>query len=258
LDQMDEGVVLPEYYQVSDYELSGQQFKLGLALRVGPRFGLAATMTPKSTMDITGTMITRRDAYRNTPMDSTFVLLDGERDLPSEWRFGISYYPQNITRTVFNLDVEAVNYEEIDKAMDNVYNLYAGVEHHITHRMPLRLGFQAVNSYLYETGFETDDEGNQIALVQANKILTPMITAGSSVEVARNVSLDLGFGYGFREYEALDLFGDAYYNDKIYTGSSSYTLWPTSYIDLQNRGWDNPDKVKENFITLNAGISIGW
>ncbi|MCK9334597.1 MAG: hypothetical protein M0Q99_04725, partial [Candidatus Cloacimonetes bacterium] len=77
-------------------------------------------------------------------------------------------------------------------------------------------------------------------------------------DLGKNFTLDLGFGYAFRDYEALDLFGDAYYNDKIYTGSNSYELWPTSYINLQNRGWDNPDKVKENYITLNAGLSFGW
>lgn len=257
-DQVGEDVVLPEYSKIADWELSGAQMKIGTALRIGTRLGIAATYTPKATLDITGTDFTYREAYRNTPMDSTLVVLDGEHDLPSELRIGFSYFPRNITRTVFNMDLEMVNYNDVMDAFDPVYNIYAGVEHHISHRMPLRLGFQAVNSYFYDSEPGTDDEGNSITLINTRKVLTPMITAGSAVDLGKNFTLDLGFGYAFRDYEALDLFGDAYYNDKIYTGSNSYELWPTSYINLQNRGWDNPDKVKENYITLNAGLSFGW
>lgn len=258
LDQMDDGVILPEYTREANWEISDKQMKLGMALRMGPRFGLAATFVPANSVEITGTEWSRRDAYRNTPMDSTFTVLDGDRDFPAEYRIGIAYYPRNATRTVFNMDFEVVDYSDVMDAFDPAYNFYAGVEHHISHRMPLRLGFQAVNSYLVDTELGTDDQGQDITLYHATKVLTPMITAGSAVKIAKNLTLDLGFGYAFRDFEALDLFGDAYYNDKIYTGSSSYTLWPTSYINLQDRGWDNPDKVKENFITLNAGLSFGW
>jgi hypothetical protein len=141
---------------------------------------------------------------------------------------------------------------------EDVYNFYAGVEHHVENRIPMRLGFQAVNQWFFTTANDIDSAGNDIVLYSTKKVLTPMITAGSAVQIMKNVVLDLGFGYSWREYEALDMFGDAYYNDKTYTGQSTYQLWPTSYINLQNRGWENPDKVKENFITLNAGISYSW
>jgi hypothetical protein len=258
LDQVDEGVVLPEYHRLAEWELSGTQMKIGTAMRIGPRFGFAATFTPKTSLDITGTDMKRRDAYRNTAMDSTMVVLDGDWDMPSELKIGFAYFPRNIMRTQFKMDIEMVNYQDVMDAFDTAYNFYAGVEHHITHRMPLRLGFQAVNSYFYDTEAGVNADGDAITLVKASKVLTPMITGGSAVQLANNITLDLGFGYAWRDYQALDLFGDAYYNDKIYTGSSSYVLWPNSYINLQNRGWDNPDKVKENYITLNAGLSIGW
>jgi len=54
------------------------------------------------------------------------------------------------------------------------------------------------------------------------------------------------------------MFTDTYYNDKIYTGSSSYVLWPNSHITLADRGWENPDKVRENNISLNAGLNFTW
>jgi hypothetical protein len=85
-----------------------------------------------------------------------------------------------------------------------------------------------------------------------------MITAGSSVALAEGLSLDLGFGFAWREYESLDLFRDSYYNDMIYTGATTYALWPNSYINLTDRGWDNPDKVSENFISLMTGLSFVW
>lgn len=256
--QVAASVVLPEYRRLAEWELEGQQMKLGAAFRLGPRFGLGMTYTPKTTLDLTGSDYTHREAYRNTPLDSTFVVLDGDYDLPSQMRIGFSYFPRNVMNTIFNMDVERVNFSDSMDMFDDVYNLYAGVEHHIVHRIPLRMGFQAVHSYFMDSKKGLNDAGEEITLYTANKILTPMITGGSSVQLAKNIVLDLGFGYAWREYEALDLFGDAYYNDKTYTGSNSYTLWPNQYINLQNRGWENPDKVKESFITLNAGLSFSW
>ncbi|MCB5286295.1 MAG: hypothetical protein LHW64_00645 [Candidatus Cloacimonetes bacterium] len=256
--QMAANVVLPDYQHLSKWELEGQQMKIGAAFRLGPRFGLGMTYTPQTTLDLSGTDYTFRDAYRNTPLDSTFVVLAKDYDLPSEMRLGFSYFPRNVMNTIFNVDVEMVNYSDSMDFLDDVYNFYAGVEHHIVNRIPLRLGFQAVNSYFLDSKPGINAAGDDIILYTANKVLTPMITGGSSVKLIKNVVLDLGFGYAWREYEALDLFGDAYYNDKTYTGSSSYVLWPNQYINLQNRGWENPDKVTESFITLNAGLSFSW
>jgi hypothetical protein len=258
VQQVDDDVVLPEYTRTADWELEGEQLKLGAAFRLGPHLGLGFTFTPETTLDRSGTDFSFREAYRNTPQDSTLVDLEGDYVLPSEIRLGLSYMPRNIMRTVFNLDLEMVQYSQSMDVFEDVYNIYAGVEHHVVNRIPLRLGFQAVSSYFLDSEAGVNADGEDITIYTANKILTPMITGGSSVQLAKNIVLDLGFGYAWREYEALDLFGDAYYNDKIYTGSNSYVLWPNSYINLQNRGWENPDKVKESFITLNAGLSFCW
>ncbi len=105
-------------------------------------------------------------------------------------------------------------------------NFYAGVEHQVVNFMPLRLGFQAVNNWYVTTEEGTDENNHPVTLYHASKIVTPMITGGSSIKLMDNLKIDLGFGYTWREYEAVDMFGDAYYNDKTYTGASTYALWP--------------------------------
>lgn len=249
---------LPELSEIDDYTLSGNQLKIGAATKISPRFGLAATYTMKATLDKEGNHYYKRDAYRNTAVDSTNVDYSEDYIIPSEARIGFTYMPRNVMRTVFNLDVAYVMHSDICDMYDDQVNLYAGVEHHVTNRIPFRLGFNAVNSYFYTTEAGVDDDSNPITLYHVSKILTPQITAGSSITLMKNLTADLGFGYTWREYEAVDMFGDAYYNDKIYTGSSSYALWPNSYIQLADRGWENPDKVRENNISFNAGLNFTW
>ena len=85
-----------------------------------------------------------------------------------------------------------------------------------------------------------------------------MITGGSSIPLTDKLHLDLGFGYSWREYEALDLFRDSYYDDRHYTGENSYQLWPNQHIALTDRGWENPDKVRESNISLSTSLSYTW
>ncbi|MCK9557816.1 MAG: hypothetical protein PHO85_04065 [Candidatus Cloacimonetes bacterium] len=249
--------ILPDYSRTRDWELEGQQLKLGAAFRMGPRWGMGITMSPKTTLDISGSDFTYLEASPNTAMDSTLVSMDGDYDLPAEYRIGFSYFPRNVMRTVFKADLEMVQYSDLDDIYDDVFNFYAGVEHHVVNRIPLRLGFQAVSSYFQTMEEDVDLNGDPFTYRAAKKVISPKITGGSSVQLYKNWVLDLGFGYGWREYQALDLFGDKYYDDRVYTGGA-YALWPNSYIDLQNRGWENPDKVKENIVSFNAGISFSW
>ena len=252
---------LPELNERDDYELNGNQIKLGATAELGPRFGVALTYVPKTILTKEGSYYYKRDAYLNTAMDSTNVEYKGNYTLAPKMRVGFVYHPRNVMRTNFNLDLEYVQHSEINKMIDDVVNLYAGVEHHINNRMPLRLGFQAVNNWFFTAVQDVDENNMPVTVYTSRKVLTPMMTAGSSVVLSRNFTLDLGFGYTWREYEAKDLFGDAYYNDKIYTGagaSADYALWPNYHLNLQNRGWENPDKVRENNISLNAGLSFVW
>lgn len=252
---------LPDLTDRQEYNISGSQMKIGAAVQVNSRFGVAGTYLPKATMDMEGTSYYKRDAYRNTVVDSTNTSFKMDYNMPTEIRVGFSYMPRNVLRTVFNMDVEYVLYSDVSEIYEDVVNLYAGVEHHITNRIPFRIGFQAVNNQFFTTESAFDANNLPITLYRVEKILNPMITAGSSVELSKNVALDLGFGYTWREYDALDLFGDAYYNDKTYTGAStnSAAIWTNpQYVNLVNRGWKNPDKVRESNISLNAGISLTW
>jgi len=101
---------------------------------------------------------------------------------------------------------------------------------------------------------EVEADGSLIV----KRILTPKVSAGSGFAITKNLGVDLGFGYSWREYEAQDLFKDSYYNDKLYSGSSTYALWPNSYINLADRDWRNPDKIRENDVTLRAALSFTW
>ncbi|HNZ33547.1 MAG TPA: hypothetical protein PKJ22_04705 [Candidatus Cloacimonas sp.] len=249
---------LPDLTAINDYELSGEQFKIGASALLGTRIGLAATFTPGTTLDKKGTEYYKRDAYLNTAMDSTYINVTEDYKLPSQVRFGFVYTPRNVIRTEFNMDIEYVAYSEINKRYDDVFNFYAGVEHQVVNFLPLRLGFQAVNNWYFTTEEGIDEHNNPVTLYHTSKIITPMLTGGSSIKIMDNLKLDLGIGYTWREYEALDMFTDTYYNDKIYTGSSTYVLWPNSHITLADRGWENPDKVRENNITLNAGLNFTW
>ncbi len=252
---------LPDMTQKYDYSISGNQMKLGAAMQLNSRLGVAATYSMKSTLDKEGNYYYKRDAYRNTLVDSTNVNFKEDYILPSEIRFGISYTPRNVMRTVFNMDIEYVKQSEIHERYDDVVNFYAGVEHHVVNRIPFRLGFQAVNNQFIIEEQAYDLNNNLITVYHVNKVLNPMITAGSSIQLAKKVVLDLGFGYTWREYDAVDMFGDAYYNDKVYTGASnnSANIWTNpQYVNLVTRGWDNPDKVRENNISINAGISFTW
>ncbi len=249
---------LPDHIETMTTSLEGNLAKLGTTIQLNKRFGLGFTYNPKATLDHTGSYSIDRQA--STTADSVFMEFDlkGKYILPSEMRIGLSYRPQNIMRTWLSLDVEQVNWSDVNKALDDVYNLYVGVEHHVENRIPLRLGFQAVTSWIMDLE-EDMVNGVPTTIYITKKVLTPMITGGSSIELVKNVKLDLGFGYAWREYETLDLFGDSYYNDRIHTGHSTALLWRNpQYLNLSDRGWENPDKVRESFITITTGLSFTW
>jgi len=249
--------VLPDSTYTNEFSLSGEQAKAGLSLKLGQRLGLGVTYTMKSTLTRKGTTTVQQDAWLGHTAVNTSNDYADDYVLPSEIRAGICYQPRNVIRTWFNVDVERVQWTDVSDMYDDVYNFYVGVEHHIQNRIPFRFGFQAVNNWRLETESQTINNV-VVPLIWAKETLTPMITAGSSITLAEGLTLDLGFGYSWREYESIDMFRDSYYNDKIYTGSSTYALWPNSYIVLKDRGWDNPDKVRENFITLKTGLSFVW
>lgn len=249
IDTVGEGV-LPNYTHTQEFDLEGASLKAGAAVKISSRLGVGLSYSLKSTLDRTGSATTQQDAWLNHAAIDTTAALADDYILPGNLRIGFNYQPRNIMRTWFNLDAEYVMYSDISNHYDDVVNLYAGVEHHVTNRLPLRIGFQAVSGYL-----RTEEADGSIMV---KKIITPQLTAGSSFELIKNVTMDLGFGYSWREFEALDLFGDSYYNDKQYTGAGTYALWPNQYISLADRGWENPDKVRENNISFSTSLSWTW
>lgn len=242
--------VLPEFTQTTEAELEGTQLKAGLAMRLNNRFGLAGSYTLSSTLERTGNTLKHRDAYYQKPELHETDTIDEDYILPSEIRLGFLYQPRNIMRTWLNFDVEYVRWQDVSEIYDDQLNFYVGVEHWVENRFPLRMGFSAVNGYLREV--ESD------GAITAKRILSPKITAGSSFDLTSFLRMDLGFAYTWQEYEALDMFGDSYYNDKTYSGTNSYILWPNSHITLSDRGWENPDKVRENTISLSTGLVFTW
>ncbi|HPV15001.1 MAG TPA: hypothetical protein PL126_05070 [Candidatus Cloacimonadota bacterium] len=246
----DPNKVLPNYSLTTDAKLKGAQAKIGMAMRVNERFGFAATVTPYSILDRTGSTLEHRDAYRNTAELNQLTDIEEDYTIPTNFRVGLLYQPRNIMRTWLNLDLEYVMFSDISDHYDDQFNFYAGVEHWVENRLPLRIGFSATNSHLREV----EADGSLIV----KRILTPKVSAGSGFAITKNLGVDLGFGYSWREYEAQDLFKDSYYNDKLYSGSSTYALWPNSYINLADRDWRNPDKIRENDVTLRAALSFTW
>lgn len=245
IDTVGEGV-LPDSIYKENVDWDGYRCKTGVSARINKRLGIGATYTFKTTLDRT---IDWAKTYGGVEVSSA---TNAKEDyiLPSEFRLGINYQPRNIMRTWFNLEGEYVRFSEIGDQYDDVINFYAGVEHNIKYSLPFRFGFQATNSYL-----RTVEADNSIIV---KRIITPMITGGSSIPLTDKLHLDLGFGYSWREYEALDLFHDSYYDDRQYTGENSYQLWPNQHIALTDRGWENPDKVRESNISLSTSLSYTW
>lgn len=250
IDTVGQNVVLPNYTSTLDADLEGSRIKGGMTVTINERFGFGASYTAKTILERTGNTHVMKDAYLGNAAVDTTTPIDEDYILPTEYRIGMQYQPRNIMRTWFNLDAEYVQWNDVAEAYDNCVNIYAGVEHYVENRLPLRLGFQSTTSYLRNV----ESDGSIIA----KKIVNPQISAGTGFVLAGNFTLDFGFAYTWREYEALDIFQDTYYNDKTYTGNTQYVLWPNQYIQLTDRGWENPDKVRENNISLNAGLTFTW
>ncbi len=250
--------LLPDYVESSSIKLEGYQTKFGTTLSLSKRLGVGFVYIPKTTLTRKGNFITYKETSNTADSLYSENAIDEDYILPTEMRIGISYRPQNIMRTWFNIDLEQVMWSDINKYFDDVINIYVGVEHHVENRFPLRLGFQSVQSWLFNIEESVIDD-TPVSVYVTRKVITPMITGGSSIDLYKGIKLDFGLGYAWREYEALDMFGDSYYNDRTHTGHSSSILWRNSQnLSFANRGWENPDKIRESFITLSTGLTFTW
>jgi len=258
--------VLPDSLYINKSDLSGIQVKLGTAFKLNSRLGLGLAYTLKSEFDRDSKLhsVYGPDTTLAIPATSTNlqpVITDSEVSdkyiLPAKLRFGFNYQPRNIMKTYFNAEIEYTKWSDIADYFDDSWDIHVGVEHSVTNRIPLRLGFQSLTEWQVIPDYNNLNDDGLPALF-GTKIVTPSITAGSSVNVMKNLVLDIGLIFSWREYQALDLFRDGYYNDKRYTGLSSYIVWPNQYIFPTDRGWENPDKIRETITQLSAGLTWTW
>ncbi|HPR18567.1 MAG TPA: hypothetical protein PLD62_10015 [Candidatus Cloacimonadota bacterium] len=227
-----------------DYE--AMQIDLGANFKVNDRLQIGVSFQPKTDFDVSS--IEQEEYNYYAELDSTEVLAwDDSTDyaeylLPSRLRGGLCYQPQNIMRTYFNVEIERVGWSDVNKLYDDEFNYYLGIEHVLPTNIPIRLGFSFVTSY----GMHEYD-----GVIYADKITIPTFTVGSGFRFLDRFKMDIGLQYSNREYEALDLFQDTYYDHE--------DLWANyQYINLQDRGWDNPDTVKEAILGLKASVSFDW
>lgn len=232
-----------------DREFSAIQFTVGSNIHFSQRFDLGLSITPKVELDVTGNKdgVDVEDAiFVYTKFDSTGTPLDSltyaQYILPMSARVGFSFKPRNIMRTVMNCDVEYIKWSDTNPLYDDAINYYIGVEHILTNKIPFRFGFN------YTTGYGLHEDSG---FVFANEITTPTFTAGTGFTFLDKFTFDISLEYSNRQYETLDLFMDSYYDHE--------DLWENYfYLNLQDRGWENPDTVHETFINLKSAISFKW
>jgi hypothetical protein len=250
--------ILPDYTKRISRDFHGSQIQLGWIGQIADRLTLGFRYTTKTDLAVNNTFksyqqIAGETDITNLAKTATDSLITKDFTIPSSYRMGFSYTPRNIMRTVFNAEVEVVNWYETDKHFDrNVLNYSVGIEHGITGRFPLRLGYST------ETTFQTVIDHN---IFYANKIITPTLSAGTGYALSDKVYFDFAVAYSFRTFEALDLFKDTYYNDKQYNdNAATYLLWVNSShpITIADRGWENPDAVRETFVKVLASITYTW
>jgi hypothetical protein len=228
------------------------QVQVGTVINVDKRLSVGLSITPKVDFDVSGnkdgvdvedavyTYFTSLDSLQN--VINTDSLTYAEYSAPLTFRAGLNYKPRNIMRTNFNLDIEFVQWSEINKLYDDAYNFYIGVEHCLKNKIPIRIGFN------YQTNYCLNDHSG---LVFADKVTMPAFTAGTGFTFLENFIFDIAVEYANRQYETLDLFQDSYYDYAA--------LWSNyNYLNLQDRGWENPDTVKETFFKIQTSISFKW
>jgi hypothetical protein len=246
--------VLPDSIYTNNADLSGSQIKLGSNLKINNHFGVGIAYTAKTEFDRESK--TRSVFGPDTTLVITNSVVKDKYILPSKIRFGFNYQPQNIMKTYFNAEVEYVKWTDVSKMFDDSWDMHFGVEHTVMNRFPLRLGFQSQTEWQVIPDYANLTADNKPSLM-GTKVITPAITAGSSFGISKNIVVDMGLSFSWREYQAVDLFRDSYYNDSNYH-TGGFFLWPNTHIALTDRGWENPDKVRESFTQFSTGITWTW
>ncbi len=213
---------LPDYYERMEREFSGTGYKIGANATFAQYYGFGFVYTPKTELDV------------------DYKLNDVEMDvdeyvMPSKIRFGLSYKPQNVMKTYVNIDMEIINWSEIEDYYEDAYNFYLGVEHRVFRTMPVRLGFR------YETS-------------PIDAIAMPTFTCGTGFNVYGNLYFDCSMEYSRRKYQGRDLFPESYYDDTQYSESPTYESELWNYVTPTDR--EESDKIEETFLKFQGTLTL--
>ncbi|MCD4795598.1 MAG: hypothetical protein K8R49_00285 [Candidatus Cloacimonetes bacterium] len=230
-------------------EFEAFQVKVGGKVKINQRLGFGIAFSPKIEFDVTGDkdgVDVENAVYTYTGFDSldipTDSLMYSEFITPTRLRAGISYEPRNIMKTYFNCDIEYIKWSDVNSLYDDELSYYIGIEHSLKNKMPIRLGFN------YQTCYSLHQHSGKVF---ADRVTIPAFTAGTGFTFLENFNFDVSFEFSTRQYEALDLFPDSFYDYD--------ELWEfPQYLNFQDRGWENPDTVKETFFGLHTSISFKW
>jgi hypothetical protein len=257
-------------------EFDAIQFSFGGNYQVNERLNIGLSLTPSTEFDVTGDWAMKAiDSEQDTifamttgDIDTLFYSWEGDWQLnedsltvfvpknkksyadfktPSRTRFGFSYKPQNIMRTFFNVDLEYVQWSDVNPLFHDELNYFIGIEHQVGNSVPFRIGFNYKTNYqISYREVEMDDVSYTVCF--GDKITMPGFTAGTGFKVLDKFTVDISGEFTQRSYETLDLFPDGHYNiDGLYA-----SIAPT------DRGWENPDTVKENFTVLKIALGYNW
>ncbi len=221
---------LPDYYEKMGREFSGTGFNIGFNLHFADHYGFAFTYTPKTELEVDYSY--KLDSYQGQ-MEADLDVDDFV--MPSRMRFGLLYKPQNVMKTFVNVDMEIVNWSEVEDYYDDAINFYLGVEHRVYETMPIRIGFR------YET-------------LPIDSIAMPTFTCGTGFEVYGPLRFDFSIEYSHRKYQGEDLFPESYYNDENYAESASYESQLWNYVVPTDR--TESDKVDETFLKFQSALTL--
>jgi len=225
-------------------EFSKTHLSVGVMQEIYHDLFLGMSYTPSTKFDVEGKMnginVDEAVYVYYFELDSLgYILTDSTTydyyKNPLSIKIGASFHPKSSLRTTFNFDLEYVGWENVNDLYSDALNFYVGVEHNFTNGIPFRFGFK--NQTCYNLG------------VFAVQILSPSFSCGTGFSLINKLKIDLGFEVEKKTYYSLDLFPDSAYDYP--------QLWSNySYMNLQDRGWENPDSVSE--ILMKFALSVNY
>ena len=216
---------LPDYIEKNSRDFDGVEMMFGTNIKINHRVSAGFSFSPETTIDV--------ENFQNGIQSA-----DSEIKIPAKLKLGFTYKPQNVFRTTMNVDIEKINWSNVDSNYDDIFTYSLGIEHNLANKIPLRFGFR----------YESDPVNTEIAL--------PSFTAGTGFPITENLIFDVSAEFANREFQQEDQFADSYYNDGNYSGSANYesVLW--NYRIPADR--ENKDSINENFLKIMTSITFSW